>query len=195
MQMETKLDDLEQYSKRLNLLVYGIPEFVASSDSTAPAHEDCEQIIIKLARKSGMNWVSPSTFHRVHRLGKFGSNSEGKPRPIIANFVSYKAKVNFIKKFIVHHKAKGFKDVKNIFLREHLTSTRLGLFKKLVAMRPPKTSESVRHRPSDSGSSRSNLINKVIVRDGSIRVYYGARKQFAVINNEYDFNEFVKILK
>lgn len=78
----SKVDDLENRSRRCNLVFYGVADTNAQetwSVSETLVREICET-------KLG---VKPTTIERAHRIGKFQAD---KTRPIIANFASFKEK-------------------------------------------------------------------------------------------------------
>ena len=90
-----KTVDLEDRSRRDNIVVFGIPE------ESGEGPERSEEILIDLLKAHGLinprqnNEYDP-VFHRVHRLGPKKTNAD-KPRPIIAKCVYYKDRNLFIK--------------------------------------------------------------------------------------------------
>lgn len=114
--LETKLekayediDSLEQYSRRNNLRIYGIPE---------TANENTDNVISAICKdKLGVD-VHQGTIDCSHRLGK----SENGSRPILVKFCSRN-----IKQMIFNNKRK-LKGSK-IIIREDLTKRRLELLK------------------------------------------------------------------
>lgn len=84
--LERKCDELEQYTRRNSLRIYGIVE---------TGTEDTSNLLIKFfAEKMKIN-ISLSHIDRAHRIGAKaakGANSNNKPRPIIAKFVSYQTR-------------------------------------------------------------------------------------------------------
>ena len=77
-EMNTKHDDLEQYTRKYNLEIDGIPEVHG---------EDLEDIVIKLARSIDAD-VGPEDIDIVHRFKK----SKRQPNPIIVRFNNYYSK-------------------------------------------------------------------------------------------------------
>ena len=77
-EMHTKHDDLEQYTRKYNLEIDGIPEV---------EDEDLEDIVIKLARSIGAD-VGPEDIDIVHRFKK----GKWQPNPIIVRFSNYYSK-------------------------------------------------------------------------------------------------------
>lgn len=77
--LEDKIDNLEQYTRRSNIRVFGVPE------------ENNENLETKLIEtfKNKMNLViKPEFIDRCHRLGKI--RNDGKHRAVIVKFCSYK---------------------------------------------------------------------------------------------------------
>ena len=86
--LENRIDMLEDYSRRDNLLFFGFDE---------EKNEDCFEKVHKLICNKIMpnnNDLSNIRYVRVHRLGKFKS---GNKRPIIARFSDYSWKTAVLK--------------------------------------------------------------------------------------------------
>ena len=81
-----ELDALEQYSRRDNIKVFGVPE------QTHGSSEDCNQVILDLGKKIGVE-VSPGDISVSHRVRGGGDG----PRPIVAKFVRRDVKSQFMK--------------------------------------------------------------------------------------------------
>jgi len=79
--LESRLDDMEQYQRRNNIRISGIPE--ESGEST-------DSIVLELAKAIGCN-VEGYCIDRSHRLGP-RDNGNSSPRPILVKFVSYATK-------------------------------------------------------------------------------------------------------
>ena len=77
-----KLDALEQYGRRENLRIYGVPE-------TNNNNDDGEDVVLRIAKFLQID-LQGMDIQRAHRLGKKTKNIERKPRPVIARFVSFK---------------------------------------------------------------------------------------------------------
>lgn len=75
---------------------------------------------------------------RSHRLGKF---KKDKCRPIIIRFAKYNDRNKFIKSTIIYNKDKDAD--KKIIFREHLTESRLEMFKECLTLRFKKKIKSV----------------------------------------------------
>lgn len=76
---KTKLNELEQYSRRLCLSVSGVPE---------SANENTNQLVTDLAKMAGVN-LSPGDIDTSHRVGP---TKPGKVRAIIVRFAHYPAR-------------------------------------------------------------------------------------------------------
>ena len=81
--LESRIDQLENYSRRDNLLFYGFDE-----DKNEDCLERVKNIIINKILPDDPN-AKNIRFVRVHRLGRYNRNFK---RPIIARFVDYNAK-------------------------------------------------------------------------------------------------------
>ena len=78
-----KTDELDQYGRKENIRVYGIPEDFASED-------DGEKKLLETAAKLDIPTDATHDLQRVHRLGKKPKMAKAYPRGITARFVSYK---------------------------------------------------------------------------------------------------------
>ena len=76
-----EIDNLQQYSRRENIRIHGIPEPKGKKD-------DGEEVVMKLAEKLGINMESYD-IKRAHRMGR-KRLPRAKQRPIIARFVKYR---------------------------------------------------------------------------------------------------------
>lgn len=107
-------DDLEQYSRRNSIRINGVPQ-------TTTGQEDTDQIVIDLLNKELGIDIEKRDLDRSHRVGK------GKPRQIIAKFVSHNLKVDILKKRGILRSKAGNK----IRINEDLTSGRLTAIKEI----------------------------------------------------------------
>lgn len=105
-----EINELEQYSRRNCLRVFGIEEKEA---------ENTNDIIGKVASKYLGIELNPTDIDRSHRVGK---NDQRSPRAIIVKFSNYEARNRFIKN---RRKLKGTK----IVIREDLTKVNQDLLK------------------------------------------------------------------
>ena len=106
-----QIDDMQQYSRRENLRIYGIEKSNSNKD-------DGETVILNVAKTLGIQ-LEAKDVQRAHRLGK--KKRSGKPRPIIARFVSYKKRTQFLKKKAT---LKENDEFKTAFIVEDLTPLR-----------------------------------------------------------------------
>jgi exosome complex exonuclease DIS3/RRP44 len=111
-QLWSKTDDLEQYSRRNCLRIFGVPE---SRD------ENTDQLVVKVAKDIGVD-LGLCDIDRSHRVGKKISN---KHRAIICKFVSHNARQAI---YSNKKKLKGSK----VHIVEDLTKLRLDLYTKVV---------------------------------------------------------------
>ena len=109
-----EIDNLQQYSRRENIRIHGIPEPKGKKD-------DGEEVVIELAEKLGIN-IESYDIQRAHRMGRKRS-PRAKPRPIIARFVKYKHRNDVL---LSKSKLKECNDkkFKNAFITEDLTPLR-----------------------------------------------------------------------
>ncbi|XP_035662423.1 uncharacterized protein LOC118406476 [Branchiostoma floridae] len=82
--LEAKYNDLEQYSRRNCIVISGIPE--------PPVEEGTDNAVMELVNNKLKCDPPINNQHidRSHRLGK--PRTDGKPRPVIVKFVSYRQK-------------------------------------------------------------------------------------------------------
>ncbi|XP_040071679.1 uncharacterized protein LOC115314240 [Ixodes scapularis] len=84
---QKRLDDLENRSRRRNLVIFGFPE--PDRENTEALRSQIIQDLI--GQKLG---VTVSSVERVHRIGK---KQTDKPRPVIINFFDYNEKLKVLK--------------------------------------------------------------------------------------------------
>ena len=111
--IEETANQLEQYSRRSCVRIFGIKETDGESTDT---------IVCDLANKKMDVPLSTSDIDRSHRVGKRVPNSV-HPRPIIVKFVSYRTRTTFIK---ARRKLKGSK----ITVQEDLTAKNQEIYRK-----------------------------------------------------------------
>nr|XP_054917232.1 uncharacterized protein LOC126544205 [Dermacentor andersoni] len=85
--LASRLDDLEDRSRRHNLLFFGIPDGVSETWTQSEEHI-CEL----LSRHLNLR-ITDGTVERAHRLGAYVAN---KTRPIIVKFSSFKTKESIL---------------------------------------------------------------------------------------------------
>lgn len=112
--VEDNVRDLEQYSHRNNLIVYGVPE---------ETNENILFVMRRLASALQFEDWSSKLIDAVHRMGKI---SDSRPRPIIIRFVSRLDKDMFLSKRKVRRNLKasdlGFANEGSIYVNESLTA-------------------------------------------------------------------------
>lgn len=102
-------DELEQYSRRNSLRIYGIP---------TTQNEKTDDIVIKMCKeKLGVD-IDAFSIDRSHRL----SGREGQYKPLIVRFVSHNIKQ------LIYSNKKKLRGTK-VIIREDLTSRRNGLLR------------------------------------------------------------------
>lgn len=79
--LSRKIDDLENRSRRCNLIFYGVPDS-ESRELPAVSEKKVQEIVSRLG-------LTPVQIERAHRLGRSQAN---KPRPLIAMFSMFKDK-------------------------------------------------------------------------------------------------------
>ena len=89
-------DGLDQYNRRENIRIYGVPEISGKKD-------DGKDVFLQIAEELNIE-LDEWDIQRCHRLGKksfssdktnVGCYSKKKPRPIIARFFSFQKETNF----------------------------------------------------------------------------------------------------
>lgn len=112
-----KIEQLEQYSRRNALRVFGAPE--------EGANEKTDDIVTKIiSGKLGVE-MSPEFICRSHRIGKLRTSPQARPRPIIVKFTSYNKRQEV---FRAKKQLKGT----GIVIQEDLTIRRQRVLQKLI---------------------------------------------------------------
>ncbi|KAI5696809.1 hypothetical protein M8J76_012486 [Diaphorina citri] len=112
-----RIDRLETYSRRQCVLVHGIAEADAQTES------QCMEVTSRLFRDKLGVAISPQQMDRAHRLGPIRTGENTRPRPVIVKLHSY-----LDKREIFTNKRK-LKDSR-ILITESLTKTRIALLKR-----------------------------------------------------------------
>ena len=117
--LETKLDDLEQYTRKFNLAICGIPE---------DENEDLEDTIIKLSECLNVD-LRVKDIDIIHRFKK----GNMAPKPIIVRLSNYFSKDEMYRSRWKLHNANvsSVFGAEKIYINENLTARRAGLFKKV----------------------------------------------------------------
>ena len=87
-----KTSDLEDRSRRSNLVFFNIPESTDTSEK-----EDCETKVKKLIHDLKFFDEYDIPMDRVHRIGRKQNDTGSKPRPVIVKFTYYKDKEHIIR--------------------------------------------------------------------------------------------------
>ena len=111
---DNRLDEIEQYSRRDNIVVHGLPE----QDG-----ECTNDVIIGVAAAAGVV-ITNSNISTSHRVGRPGNARDGKPRPIVARFVRRDTRTGFLRS---KKKLKGHAAYNGMFLSEQLSPMRAKL--------------------------------------------------------------------
>ena len=128
-QLEEAADSTEQYSRRPNLRVHGIPE-TKTDDS-----ENTDQLIVKLVNED-INFQPPiqlNQIERSHRLGpKTSVDGQKRERAIIVRFRSERVRDEVYRS---RFKLKTAQLEKRVFVNEDLTARRAGLARQTRALK------------------------------------------------------------
>ena len=170
--LEEKIDSLEQYSRRSQLLFDGIPESDGENTDLAIV-EECKKVNIT---------VTPLDIQRSHRLGR---QRDGRPRPIIVSFTYFKQKKRIVQAaknnlFQQINSARGQKKkdpIKVIIrVRECLTAKRAELFRLILQLKERK------------------VIRSVWTEDGVIIIRLHKSDNLVRISTDREYREFVNKL-
>ena len=125
-ELSTMHDDLEQYTRKFNLEIQGIPE---------EREEDTQQIILDLARCLDIS-MEPKDIDICHRMRK-GNHEQ---RPIIVRFSNYYSKEKMYqnrRKLRRVDVGRYLRGAEKVFINENLTARRANLFKKVRDKKRP----------------------------------------------------------
>jgi hypothetical protein len=107
--LESRIDDQEQYHRRNNVRVFGVPE---------AGGEDVTAVITGLFSDKLDLQIDTSLIDRCHRVGRVPAPGESRrPRPILIKFISYQTRRDVLS---VRRRLKGT----SITIREDLTRRR-----------------------------------------------------------------------
>ncbi|XP_062608448.1 uncharacterized protein LOC134270265 [Saccostrea cucullata] len=137
-ELTSRLDEMEQYSRRNCLKITGIPEEKGENTDKLVLN-----VVNSLILKDNTEKITVKDISRSHRVGKY-SPGPNKPRDIIAKFVSYreKARVYGNKRNLKSYNHNPSKQTGPIYVNEALTSRRAELY--------GKTRELVKKKKVDS---------------------------------------------
>ena len=109
-EVKAKCNENEQYSRRNNVRIFGLPENV---------HENCYDVVLDLCCELNID-ISRNELDRVHRVGRVLNRSNSytnvadHPRPMIVKLIGHQSKLKLIK---ARKNLKG----KDVYIRENLT--------------------------------------------------------------------------
>ena len=161
-----KVDELEQYGRRQNLEIVGVPE---------KEDENTNAIVLEVAKMLDVDIMSShiSTSHRLPKKKASSRNNSGFS-PIIVRFTSRDIRnqiyANRKKARFVDLKNFSVSDTKNIFVNENLTPTRKQLFW--------KTKQEV----------KNNSWKYIWTHNGNVFVKKDDNASITAIKNELDLN-------
>ena len=161
-----KVDELEQYGRRQNLEIVGVPE---------KEDENTNAIVLEVANMLDVDIMSShiSTSHRLPKKTASSRNNSGSS-PIIVRFTSRDIRnqiyANRKKARFVDLKNFSVSDTKNIFVNENLTPTRKQLFW--------KTKQEV----------KNNSWKYIWTHNGNVFVKKDDNASITAIKNELDLN-------
>ena len=161
-----KVDELEQYGRRQNLEIVGVPE---------KEDENTNAIVLEVAKMLDVDIMSShiSTSHRLPKKTAINRNNSGSS-PIIVRFTSRDIRnqiyANRKKARFVDLKNFSVSDTKNIFVNENLTPTRKQLFW--------KTKQEV----------KNNSWKYIWTHNGNVFVKKDDNASITAIKNELDLN-------
>ena len=112
-----QLDRHEQYIRRENIIIYGV-------DENKDDNGDGGKVLFKITNELEID-LEDNEIQRVHRLGQKRRNNEN-PRQIIARFVSYKKRNEFLTN---KRELKNIEGRQHVFVCEDLTPLRYKLLK------------------------------------------------------------------
>ena len=108
---DNRLDEIEQYSRRDNIVFRGVPETPGESTT---------EVVKAISEKAGVV-LSDADISTTHRVGR---PSPSKPRPIVARFVRRDTRTNLLRK---KKQLKDDDNYKDVILTEHLAPARAKL--------------------------------------------------------------------
>ena len=150
-----QLDRQEQYIRRENILIYGVEEDKEDNN-------DREKVVFKIADELEID-LEDNEIRRVHRLGQKRRNNEN-PRPIIARFVSYKKRNEFLTNKLELNNIEGRQ---HVFVCEDLTPLR---YKPLKYMQ----------------KSCSDTFTSCYARNGNIKAKFKTSEKWVTVTSPDD---------
>ena len=170
--LQDKVDDLEQYSRRENIIITGLQTRKRQYNNVAnpnPAHtpeevENLEAQVLKFMASRDIH-IKPEEISDIHPLRSYAPN---RPAPIIIRFVSRKKKSEVLRN---GKKLKG----SDVYINDHLTAKNQSLAKRARQLRYEKK------------------IDSTWTKNGQVlvKVQNGNQVSIRSINHVTDFNMFV----
>ena len=147
--LKSRLEDLEQYTRRPNVRIYGVP---LKNDESV---KDVETIVKTLVTDNGISGCSLDRAHRIGRVQEVESEDSEtvKMQPIIARFGTFRDRTIF------YRARKAIKETSGYGVSLDLTSQRLGILKEARIL--VENVEGIRFAYSDI-----NCILRVLTSDG-----------------------------
>ena len=139
---EENINSLEQYGRRNNIEITGIPESVEN--------EKLEETVVEVLNKINLN-VSNNDIEACHRLGK----QKNKPRKTIIKFINRK----FAKKALLNRKE-----------LKHADTSSLGLDSHKVFINENLTRANSKFAFHSRSLKRNSLIDKCYTKDGVVHI-------------------------
>ncbi|CAH1253640.1 Hypp1210 [Branchiostoma lanceolatum] len=118
--LQAKVNNLEQYSRRNCVIISGIPE--------SPGERSTDNAVLSVANDKLRcdPQLTINDIDRSHRLGK--PRGDGKPRPIIAKFCSYRSKATIMRAKATTSGRAVLRE-SGIFVNDNLTKANMSLLK------------------------------------------------------------------
>ncbi|CAF1659680.1 unnamed protein product, partial [Didymodactylos carnosus] len=108
-EVKSQINDHEQYGKRKDILIYGIP---------FKKDENVIDIVVELGKSLGIS-LSKSDLYAVHRLPPSRKTTDKTKQAIIVGFLRISDRNQF---YSGRKKCRGSDLYKNVFINEHLTN-------------------------------------------------------------------------
>ena len=102
--LSQEVDDLEQYTRRTNVRIYGVAE---------QPEENTDNLAVDFFKSELNVDVALNDINRSHRVGK---KSGAKPRPIIVRFTKHNTKVAFMSRRRVLKRPSINQSINNLYL-------------------------------------------------------------------------------
>ena len=113
---DRRLTELEQYSRRDNIVIRGVPEREEAEDTSA--------IVVEVAKTEGVE-ISVGDISTSHRVGRKSQTMQAKPRPIVARFVRRDVRTKILRQ---KRKLNESESHRGVYVTEHLAPGRVKLF-------------------------------------------------------------------